>query len=478
MVATITEPALSDGRDVASEMAAEAAEAAVAALGARSRTAARELAGTTRTTRDAGLRAAARALRAHSAEILADNAADLDAAGSVTPAIRDRLRLDEGRIDAIAGGLEKVAGLPDPVGEVVRGSTLPNGMTLRQLRVPFGVLAVIYENRPNVTADAAGLAVKSGNAVLLRGSSGAARTNAAIVGILRDAVARAGLPADAVCLVEGAGREPARALMRARGVVDLLIPRGGAGLIAEVVSSATVPVIETGVGNCHVYIDDAADPEVALRVLLDSKTDRPSVCNAAETLLVHAGVAADFVPRAVAALAALGVTVHGDGRTRALAGPDAGIVPATDEDFATEYLSLDLAVAVVDSLDDALEHIGRFSTGHTEAIVSESVSAIHRFTTGVDAAAVAVNASTRFTDGERFGFGAEIGISTQKLHARGPLGLTELTTTTWVYTGSGHIVGSGHMAGSGHAVGSGHVSDAATPPAGAAGNGDRSLRTG
>lgn len=463
MVATITEPPLIDAAD---------ADAVVAALGARCRSAARQLARSTRTTRDAALRAAAGALRARSAEILAANAADLGSAGSVTAAVRDRLRLDEGRIDAIAAGLETVAGLPDPVGEVVRGSTLPNGMTLRQLRVPFGVLAVIYENRPNVTADAAGLAVKSGNAVLLRGSSGAARTNAAVVAVLRDALAGAGLPADAVCLLEGAGREPGRALMRARGVVDLLIPRGGAGLIAEVVRSATVPVIETGVGNCHVYVDAAADPDVALRVLLDSKTDRPSVCNAAETLLVHAAVAADFVPLAVGALAALGVTVHGDGRTRSLAGPGAPVVPATDEDFATEYLSLDLAVAVVDSLDEALEHIRRFSTGHTEAIVSESVSAIHRFTTGVDAAAVAVNASTRFTDGERFGFGAEIGISTQKLHARGPLGLTELTTTTWVYTGAGHIVGAPHRPTGSAGPGS------PTPPGPEPGSGDRPVRTG
>jgi glutamate-5-semialdehyde dehydrogenase len=457
MVATITGQGLSSAPDRAPDTAPDGdgaavveldragADAAVAALGARARRAARELATTTRRRKDAGLRSAAAALRARTPEILAANDADLAAADAsgVTPAIIDRLRLDPARIDSIAAGLEKVADLPDPVGQVVRGSTLPNGMTLRQLRVPFGVLAVIYENRPNVTADAAGLAVKSGNAIVLRGSSGAAATNAVIVAILRDALAGAGLPADSVCLLTGTGREPARALMRARGIVDLLIPRGGAGLIAEVVRSATVPVIETGVGNCHVYVDGAADLAVAMRVLVDSKTDRPSVCNAAETLLVHAAIAPAFVPLAVAELTRLGVTLHGDGRTRALAGPDSGVLPATDEDFATEYLSLDLAVAVVDDLDDALDHIRRFSTGHTEAVVSDSASAIARFTAGVDAAAVAVNASTRFTDGERFGFGAEIGISTQKLHARGPLGLPELTTTTWVYTGAGHTVGSG-----------------------------------
>ncbi len=428
------------------ELDAAAAPALVAEIGARARVAARALAGATTAVKDAGLRAAAAGLRAGTARVLAANVLDLDAAGRVgaTPAVLDRLALDGPRIDAIAAGLETVAGLPDPVGTVVRGSTMPNGLTLRQVRVPFGVLAVIYENRPNVTADAAGLAVKSGNAVVLRGSGGAAHTNAAIVGLLRSSLAGAGLPADSVCLLDGRGREPALALMRARGVVDLLIPRGGGGLIAEVVRTATVPVVETGVGNCHVYVDAAADEDLALDVLVDSKCDRPSVCNAAETLLVHADVAATFVPAAVRALSARGVRIHGDSRTRALAGADSGeVARATVEDFAAEYLSLDIAVAVVDSLDAALDHIRRYSTGHTEAIVSDSVTAVAAFTAGVDAAAIAVNASTRFTDAARFGFGAEIGISTQKLHARGPLGLPELTTTTWVYTGHGQTVGPG-----------------------------------
>ena len=430
----------------ASDLDAATAQALVAEIGARARVAARTLAVLTRAVKDAGLRAAAAGLRAGAAEVLAANVLDLDAArrAGAAPAVLDRLALDGSRIDAMAAGLETVAGLPDPVGTVVRGSTLPNGLTLRQVRVPFGVLAVIYENRPNVTADAAGLAVKSGNAVVLRGSGGAAHTNTAIVDLLRTSIAGVGLPADAVCLLDGRGREPALALMRARGVVDLLIPRGGGGLIAEVVRTATVPVVETGVGNCHVYVDAAADEALALRVLVDSKCDRPSVCNAAETLLVHADVAATFVPSAVRALSARGVRSHGDARTRALAGAGIEVLPATVEDFAAEYLSLDIAVAVVDSLDAALEHIRRYSTGHTEAIVSDSVTAVAAFTAGVDAAAIAVNASTRFTDGARFGFGAEIGISTQKLHARGPVGLPELTTTTWVYTGHGQTVGPGH----------------------------------
>jgi glutamate-5-semialdehyde dehydrogenase len=335
----------------------------------------------------------------------------------------------------MAQGLRDVAGLPDPVGEVLRGSTLPNGLELRQVRVPFGVVGVIYEARPNVTADAAGLCLKSGNAVLLRGSSSAQRSNTAIVEVLRDAVATAGLPADCVALVPGEGHEPVKALMRARGLVDVLIPRGGAGLIRSVVEESTVPVIETGVGNCHVYVDAAADLDLALGIVLNSKTQRPSVCNAAESLLVHQAVADTFVPRVVAALQEADVTVHGDPQFAALE----GVVPATAADWDTEYLALEISAAVVPDLDAAITHIRRHSSGHTEAIVTGSQAAARRFVAEVDAAAVMVNASTRFTDGGEFGFGAEIGISTQKLHARGPLGLPELTSSKYVVTGDGHV---------------------------------------
>jgi glutamate-5-semialdehyde dehydrogenase len=336
----------------------------------------------------------------------------------------------------MAGGLRQVAGLPDPVGEVVRGSTLANGLELRQVRVPMGVVGIVYEARPNVTADAAGLCLKSGNAVLLRGSSSAARSNEAIVSVLREAVAGAGLPEDAIQLVDAMSRDSVKELMRARGLVDVLIPRGGAGLIRSVVEESTVPVIETGIGNCHVYVDAEADLDMALRILLNAKTSRPSVCNAAESLLVHEAVAPAFFAAALPALRSAGVTVHGTPEVAAF-GPD--VVPATDEDFAAEYLSLDLSAAVVASLDEAVAHIARFGSGHSEAIVTRSVAAAREFVARVDAAAVLVNASTRFTDGEEFGFGAEIGISTQKLHARGPMGLPELTSTKFVVTGDGHI---------------------------------------
>jgi glutamate-5-semialdehyde dehydrogenase len=347
----------------------------------------------------------------------------------------DRLALTPERVSAMADGLRQMAALPDPVGEVVRGSTLANGLELRQIRVPFGVVGIIYEGRPNVTADAAGICLKSGNAVLLRGSSSAAASNAAIVSVLRKAVADAGLPADAIQLLDATTRDSVKELMRARGLVDVLIPRGGASLIKAVVEDSTVPVIETGVGNCHVYVDAAADLDKALAVVLNAKTQRLSTCNTAESLLVHADVADAFLPRVLAAFADAGVTVHGDSRVAAYG--DA-VVPATDDDWGTEYLSADISAAVVDSLDDAVEHIRRYGSGHTEAIVSESVGATRRFVSRVDAAAVMVNASTRFTDGGEFGFGAEIGISTQKLHARGPMGLPELTSTKYVVTGDGH----------------------------------------
>ena len=410
---------------------------AVEDVARRARAAATELALATRATKDAALHAMADALEAGLAAVLDGNAADVAAAeeSGVSAALVDRLRLDEGRVRAMADGLRDVADLPDPVGEVVRGSTLANGLELRQLRVPFGVVGIIYEARPNVTADAAGICLKSGNAVLLRGSSSALRSNTAVVDVLRDAAASVGLPEDVVQLVPGEGHDPAKQLMRARGLVDVLIPRGGAGLIRSVVEESTVPVIETGVGNCHVYVDRDADLDTALAIVLNAKTQRPSVCNAAESLLVHADVADEFVPRVVTALQEAGVTVHGDSRFAA----QDGVVPATEEDYDTEYLSLDIAAAVVPDLDAALQHIRRHSSGHSEAIVTRSLEAARRFVAEVDAAAVLVNASTRFTDGGEFGFGAEIGISTQKLHARGPMGLPEMTSTKYVVTGDGHV---------------------------------------
>ena len=403
----------------------------------RARAAAAELAVLTRAAKDAALNAMADALQEQAAEILAGNADDVARAeqGGTPTAIVDRLRLTGGRIDGMAEGLRNVARLPDPVGEVVRGYTLPNGLEVSQRRVPLGVVGIIYEARPNVTADAAGLCLKSGNAVLLRGSSSAARSNASIVTVLRDVLEKSGLPVDAIQLVEG-GHDAAKHLMRARGLVDVLIPRGGAGLIRSVVDESTVPVIETGVGNCTVYVDAEADLDQALAIVVNSKTQRTSVCNAAETLLVHAEVAEQFLPSALTALQDAGVTVHGDDRVRAYSDD---VEPVTDEDWAAEYLSLDIAAGVVDSLDDAVAHIRRWGSGHTEAIVTRSLAHARTFAATVDSAAVMVNASTRFTDGEELGFGAEIGISTQKLHARGPMGLTELTSTMFVVTGDGHI---------------------------------------
>jgi glutamate-5-semialdehyde dehydrogenase len=407
------------------------------AVAQRAREAAHKLALATRATKDAALHAMADALEAGTDDVLRANGEDVATARDQGTAegLVDRLRLDEDRVGAMAQGLRDVAGLPDPVGQVVRGSTLANGLELRQVRVPFGVVGIIYEARPNVTADAVGICLKSGNAVLLRGSSSARRSNEAVVTVLRDAAAVAGLPADVVQLVPGEGHESAKALMRARGLVDVLIPRGGAGLIRSVVEESTVPVIETGTGNCHVYVDAAADLDRALAIVLNAKTHRPSVCNAAESLLVHADVADVFVPRVVAALQDAGVTVHGD---EAFAACE-GVVPVTEEDHRREYLSLDISASVVPDLDAAVEHIRTYSSGHTEAIVTDSQQAARRFTAAVDSAAVMVNASTRFTDGAELGFGAEIGISTQKLHARGPMGLPEMTSTKFVVTGDGHV---------------------------------------
>jgi len=409
----------------------------VTAAATRARAAARVLALAPRAEKDAALTAVAEALTIHESHLLEANAEDVARARAEgTPDnVVDRLRLDPHRLAAMADAVRHVVSLPDPVGEVVRGDTLANGLELRQVRVPFGVVGMIYEARPNVTVDAAGICVKSGNAVLLRGSSSARSSNAALVEVIRGAVEVFGLPADVVQLVPGDSHESVKALMRARGLVDVLIPRGGAGLIRSVVEESTVPVIETGVGNCHVYVDRAADLDEALAIVMNSKTQRTSVCNAAESLLVHAEVADSFLPRVVEALRGAGVTIHGDA---AFASYD-GVVPATDEDWAQEYLALEISAAVVPDLDAAIDHIARWSSGHTEAIVTRDLTAARRFTAAVDSAAVMVNASTRFTDGGEFGFGAEIGISTQKLHARGPMGLPEMTSTKYVVTGDGHV---------------------------------------
>ena len=406
----------------------------IGAAALRARAAARVLRTLPSEVKDGALAAMADALLERADEVLEANTADVRAAAADgTPdSLLDRLRLDRARLAGVADALRHLVSLPDPVGDVVRGSTLPNGLQLRQVRVPLGVVGIVYEARPNVTVDAAGLCLKSGNAALLRGSASAHRTNTALVAVLTEAAEKAGLPAGSIALLP-ADRASVGELLNARGLVDVVIPRGGASLISRVVQESTVPVIETGVGNCHVYVDASADPATAEAVVLNSKTHRVSVCNSAETLLVHRDVA--FLPRLLGALAEAGVTLHGDEAARAA---HEAVVPAGDEDWATEYLSLDMAVRVVDDLPQALDHIARWGTGHSEAIVADSASAIAAFTAGVDAAAVLVNASTRFTDGGEFGFGAEIGISTQKLHARGPLGLPELTSTTYVVTGSGH----------------------------------------
>ncbi|GAS86061.1 gamma-glutamyl phosphate reductase [Mycolicibacterium brisbanense] len=390
----------------------------------RARVAARTLATLNTATKNRALHAAADSVLASADAVLAANAGDLDAARDAgTPeAMLDRLALNKQRIDGIAAGLRQVAGLPDPIGEVLRGRTLPNGLQLRQQRVPLGVVGMVYEGRPNVTVDAFGLTLKSGNAALLRGSSSAVRSNEALVHALRTALVAEGLPADAVQLLPSHDRASVTHLIQARGLVDVVIPRGGAGLIDAVVRDAQVPTIETGVGNCHVYVHESADLELAEKILLNSKTRRPSVCNSAESLLVDAAIADVAVPRLVAALQDAGVTVHAD--------------PSEDE-LRAEFLSMDIALAVVDGVDAAIAHVNEYGTGHTEAIVTTDLAAAQRFTERVDAAAVMVNASTAFTDGEQFGFGAEIGISTQKLHARGPMGLPELTSTKWIVWGDG-----------------------------------------
>ncbi|GAA2529316.1 glutamate-5-semialdehyde dehydrogenase [Rarobacter incanus] len=415
--------------------------AAVHDIARRSKVAGRVLATATRGTKDAALAILADALVAHGGRILAANAVDIDRerAGGMSESTLDRLALTTQRIEAIADALRQVAALPDPVGEVIRGSRLPNGLTLRQVRVPMGVVGMIYEARPNVTVDAAGLALKSGNSVILRGGSAAAESNKVIVNVLRDALVEAGLPADLVQSVDEYGRPGAVALMGARGLVDLLVPRGGAGLIQTVVREAKVPVIETGVGNCHVYVDSAANLDWAHDIVLNAKVQRPSVCNAAETLLVHRDVAAQFLPRVFETLREEKVTIHGDAGAKAAIPAGLSFESATDEDWAKEYHGLDLAVRIVDSIDQAIDHIRAWTSGHTEAIVTNDVNAADKFVAELDSACVIVNASTRFTDGGEFGLGAEIGISTQKLHARGPMGLGELTTSKWVVFGQGQI---------------------------------------
>jgi len=412
--------------------------ASIIDLGRRSKVASRVLATAPTAIKDAALLAAADLLVERTSQILMANSLDVARSESngVSATVVDRLRLDAKRIEAMASGLRQVASLPDPVGEVLDGWVRPNGLRISRVRVPLGVVAIIYENRPNVTSDAAGLCLKSGNAVFLRGSSGAIDSNIAIAAVLREAIESNGLPADAVILVEDTSRQAAVQFMQQRESVDCLIPRGGPSLIASILENATVPYVIDGDGNCHVYVDAEADLDIAVNVIVNAKMQRPSVCNAAETLLVHAAVAEQFLPMAAVALD--GVELRADPRAHQLLD---GSVVAVDEDWSTEFLDLRLAVAVVDTIDDAISHIARYGSGHSEAIITTSLAAADQFTQEVDAAAVLVNASTRFVDGEEFGFGAEIGISTQKLHARGPMGLRELTTAKYVVRGEGQIRG-------------------------------------
>jgi glutamate-5-semialdehyde dehydrogenase len=402
----------------------------------RSRAAGRVLARASSAARDEALIQSADLLERQADRILEANGADVERAqqAGADPTSLDRLRVDEARLAAMAGGLRTIATLPDPVGEVVEGWVRPNGLRVQRVRVPLGVVGIIYENRPNVTSDAGGLCLKSGNAVLLRGSSSAISSNTAIAAVLRSGLEKAGLPADAVALIEDTSRESAVAFMQLDGYIDCLIPRGGPSLLAAIVEHATVPYVIDGSGNCHVYVDAAADLSMAESIVVNAKAHRPGVCNSAESLLVHRAVAEAFLPRVAAALSE--VTLLGDAATRSVL-PGAGV--ATEEDYATEFLGLTLSVAVVDDLDGAIDHIARYGSGHSEAIVTGDLAAANRFTAEVDAAAVLVNASTRFIDGEELGLGAEIGISTQKLHARGPMGLRELTSAKYVVSGNGQV---------------------------------------
>lgn len=405
-------------------------------LGARAKRASEVLRGAPAGQKNEALLSIAKALRQCSEEILEANGQDVRRAreGGMSEALVDRLSLTEQRILAMADSVEQVAALPDPIGEIMEGYTRPNGLEIVKKRVPLGVVGIIYEARPNVTADAAALCLKSGNVCLLRGGKEAICSNMALAGVMARAVEGSGLPSDCILLVEDTSRETASRMMRLNGVLDVLIPRGGAGLIRAVVENATVPVLETGTGNCHVYVDDSAQVDMAVKIIVNAKAQRPSVCNAAETLLVHRGIAKRFLPPAAKALAAAGVTLYGCPETCRIL---PGTAPASEEDWATEYLDYKLAVRVVESLDEAIAHIRKYSTGHSEAIVTENYENSRLFASRVDSAAVYVNASTRFTDGGEFGFGAEIGISTQKLHARGPMGLREMTTYQYIIRGSG-----------------------------------------
>jgi glutamate-5-semialdehyde dehydrogenase len=417
----------------------------VAELCLAARDASRALATLGSATKDAALRAIADALEARTPEILEANARDMEAGreADLDKALLDRLALDPARVRSMADGVRKIAALPDPVGEVIDGFRLPNGLDVSKVRVPLGVVAVVYEARPNVTIDAAALCLKSGNAIVLRGSSSAMHSNAVLSAIAGYAATEAGLPEGAIGLVAGGGREELAELATQEGVVDLIVPRGGEGLKAALKGVATVPVIYAASGNCHVFVDASADVDMAQRIIVNAKTQRPGVCNAAETLLVHADIAPAFLPRALATLRDAGVELRVDGRAHALAGERLAqdLDDASDEDWDTEFLALVLAVKVVDSVDEAIEHVNAHGSGHSEAIVTASVASAHAFELGVDAACVYVNASTRFTDGGEFGMGAEIGNSTQKLHARGPIGLRELCTVKYVVHGDGQIRG-------------------------------------
>jgi glutamate-5-semialdehyde dehydrogenase len=439
-MATTAEPVATDA---AAATAVATARPSVAELCLAAREASRALAALPTGVKDAALRAIADALEARVAEILEANARDMQAGrdAGLDAALLDRLALDAGRIGSMAAGVRTIAALPDPVGEVIDGHRLPNGLDVRKVRVPLGVVAVVYEARPNVTIDAASLCLKSGNAIVLRGSSSAAHSNAVLARVAAEAAAAAGVPEDAIVLVAGGGRGELAELATQEGVVDLIVPRGGEGLKAALKGVATVPVIYAASGNCHVFVDAGADLDMAERIVVNAKTQRPGVCNAAETLLVHADVAPSFLPRALRALREAGVELRVDGRARALAGEAlaAAVSDAIDEDWDTEFLALVLAVGVVDSVRDAIAHVNAHGSGHSEAIVTPSVESARAFERGVDAACVYVNASTRFTDGGEFGMGAEIGNSTQKLHARGPIGLRELCTFKYVVQGDGHV---------------------------------------
>lgn len=412
----------------------------VMTLATRAREAAQRLSTTSTEQRNRALLAMAHALTHNSDEIIAANARDMDAARAknVAGALLDRLELTPGRIKSMSEALKSLAQLPDPIGEVVEGHTIPNGIKLTQIRVPLGVVAMIYEARPNVTADAAGLCIKTGNAVILRGGSLAVQSNLSLTKVLANAATASGMPEGSIQSIESTEREAAEELMGLHGYIDVLIPRGGAGLIKSVVENAKVPVIETGVGNCHIYIHSSADRDMARRIAVNAKIQRPGVCNAAESLLVDEDVYEAMLPPILKELENAGVTIYADEATRSL-GAIMRIEPATEQDWGTEYLDLKMSVKVVSGLDEAIRHINTYGTKHSEAIVTQDYAASQRFLAEVDAAAVYVNASTRFTDGGEFGLGAEIGISTQKLHARGPMGLAALTSTKFICMGSGQI---------------------------------------